>query len=69
MKAEWDGVAIELLPWQAKRIVGPLFGTLKKDGFRQYNTVYVEVPKKNGKSELGAGIALKLLFADNEPGA
>jgi len=44
-----------------------LFGTLREDGYRQYNTVYVEIPKKQGKSELAAGIALRLLFADHEP--
>lgn len=31
--------------------------------------MYVEVPRKNGKSTLGAGIALYLLFSDGEPGA
>jgi len=31
--------------------------------------VYCEVPKKNGKSEIAAGVALRLLFADGEPGA
>lgn len=36
---------------------------------RQYKKVYIEIPKKNGKSELAAGIAIKLLFADKEPGA
>jgi phage terminase large subunit-like protein len=67
-KGEWNNVRFDLLPWQAE-LVGKLFGTVKKNGKRQYKTVYCEVPKKNGKSELAAGIALKLLFADNEPGA
>ena len=30
---------------------------------------YVEVPRKNGKSETAAGIALYLLFSDHEMGA
>jgi phage terminase large subunit-like protein len=64
-KGQWAGVPFELLPWQ-KEVVGRLFGTVKEDGTRQYRHVYVEIPKKNGKSELGAGIALKLLFADSE---
>lgn len=67
-KGRWAGVPFELLPWQ-KDVVGRLFGTLKDDGSRQYKRVYVEIPKKNGKSELAAGIALRLLFADGEPGA
>lgn len=67
-KGRWRGAPFELLPWQ-KEVIGKLFGTIRKDGFRQYRTVYVEVPKKQGKSELAAGVALRLLFADREPGA
>lgn len=67
-KGRWKGKPFELMPWQ-KEITGKLFGTVKPNGFRQYRTVYVEVPKKNGKSELAAGIALFLLFADHEAGA
>ena len=68
-KGKWAGVPFTLLPWQRDEIIRPLFGTLRSDGTRQYRTAYVEIPKKNGKSELAAGIALKLLFADKEPGA
>ena len=67
-KGRWAGVPFELLDWQ-KEVIGKLFGTVKKDGTRQFKRVYVEIPKKNGKSELAAGIALKLLFSDKEPGA
>ena len=67
-KGEWAGQRFDLLPWQ-EDLISKLFGTLKKDGTRQYNYVYCEIPKKNGKSELAAGVALKLLFADHEPGA
>ena len=68
-KGMWNGKPFELLPWQKKDVIEPLFGTLKDDGTRQYKTVYVEVPKKNGKSPLAAGIGLYLLFAEREPGA
>lgn len=64
-KGIWHGVDFQLLPWQ-EEIVRDIFGTLKKDGYRRYNTAYVEIPKKNGKSELAAAIALKLLCADGE---
>lgn len=67
--AEWAGKPFTLMPWQKDRLIRPLFGTLNDDGTRQYRTCYVEVPRKNGKSELAAGIALYLLFADGEPGA
>ena len=45
-----------------------MFGTVNDDGTRQYPVV-VEIPRKNGKSEIGAGVALKLLVADGETGA
>lgn len=67
-KGEWHGKNFELLQWQDK-IVRELFGTVKKNGFRQYNTAYVEIPKKQGKSELAAAIALYLLAGDGEWGA
>jgi phage terminase large subunit-like protein len=67
-KGQWHGKTFDLRPWQEK-IVRDIFGTIKPDGFRQYRTVYIEVPRKNGKSELAAAIALLLLFADNEEGA
>jgi len=43
-----------------------VFGTLKPNGYRQFNTAYVEIPKKMGKSELAAAIALLLTCADGE---
>jgi len=67
-KGKWAGVPFILEKWQ-EDIIRKIFGTVKPDGNRQYKTVYVEVPRKNGKSEIAAGIALKLLFADDEPGA
>ena len=67
-KGIWHCKNFTLLPWQEK-IVREIFGTLKPDGSRQYNTAYIEVPKKAGKSELAAAIALYLLCADGEQGA
>lgn len=57
------------LPWWQEKIVRDVFGTVRRDKFRQYRTVYIEVPKKNGKTTLAAGFALKLLFDDDEAGA
>ena len=59
-KGRWAGQKFFLLPWQ-EQIVRDLFGIVKEDGNRQFLTAYVEIPKKNGKSELAAAIALYLL--------
>ena len=67
-KGVWHGKNFELLPWQEK-IVRDVFGTLKPNGYRQYNTAYVEIPKKQGKSELAAAVALYLTCGDGEYGA
>ena len=69
VKGEWAGRPFTLEPWQRDLVIRPLFGTLRDDGSRQYRRAYVEIPRKNGKSTLSAGIALKLLCADREPGA
>ncbi|MGI6593687.1 MAG: terminase large subunit [Christensenellales bacterium] len=67
-KGEWAGKHFKLLPWQ-KSIIRDLFGVVKKDGYRQFNTAYIECPKKTGKSELAAAVALYLLAGDQEQGA
>lgn len=66
VKGEWAGRPLILEPWQEK-IVRDVFGWKRPDGTRKYKTVYIEVPRKNGKSTLGAGLANYLLFADREP--
>ena len=68
-KGKYAGQKFILASWQWEDIIKPLFGTVKENGTRQYRTAYIEVPKKNGKSELAAAIALYLLFADGEQGA
>ena len=67
-KGKWRGVPFELLSWQDE-IIRTLFGTVKENGYRQYNTCYCEIPKKNGKSELAAAIALYMTCGDGEWGA
>ena len=64
-KGVWAGRPFMLLPWQ-EQIIRDLFGTIKKNGYRQFNTAYVEIPKKNGKSELAAALALLLTCGDRE---
>ena len=67
-KGEWHGQNFKLLPWQNK-IIADIFGTVKENGCRQYNTAYIEIPKKMGKSELAAAVAIYLLAGDGEWGA
>lgn len=43
-KGEWHGKNFDLLPWQTK-IISDVFGIVKPNGYRQYNTAYVEIPK------------------------
>ena len=57
-----------LTPWE-RTIVWDLFGTEQRPGVRQYDTAYIEIPKKNGKTEFAAGLALCALVIDEEPGA
>lgn len=64
-KGQWAGRPFELIDWQ-EQIIRDLFGILKPNGYRQFNTAYIEIPKKNGKSELAAAIALLLCCADGE---
>ncbi len=47
-KGIWAGKPFELIGWQ-EQIVRDLFGTVKENGYRQFNTAYVEIPKKMGK--------------------
>jgi phage terminase large subunit-like protein len=65
-KGEWAGQPFTLPRWQRDDIIRPLFGWKRADGTRRYRTAYIEVPRKNGKSTIAAGVALLLLLLDNE---
>lgn len=68
-KGGWASKPFELLDWQWRDFIAPVFGWKRADGRRRFNRVYVEIPKKNGKSTLCAALALYLLIADREQGA
>lgn len=68
-KGRWAGQPFHLEPWQRDNIIRPIFGTLREDGRRQYTEALVGLPRKSGKSEIAAGIALYGLVADGEYGA
>jgi phage terminase large subunit-like protein len=65
---EWFNRPFVLSPWQEHDIIRPLFGWKRPDGTRRYRRCYVWVPRKNGKSELAAGVAFLELLGDAEQG-
>jgi phage terminase large subunit-like protein len=67
-KGPFAGKSFDLRKWQEKDIVRPLFKT-RKDGLRQYRTCLLMLPRKNGKSELAAALAIYFLLFDGEIGA
>ncbi|MFE9920457.1 terminase large subunit [Streptomyces sp. NPDC005774] len=61
-------------PWQVAYILAPIFGWVHWDDdadmyVRIIREVYVDVPRKNGKTTLAGGIALYMMGGDGEPGA
>jgi len=64
----WAGQSLRLEPWQVF-ILTTAFGWLDAQGRRRFRVVYIEVPRKNGKSCLTSGVGLYCLTADNELGA
>jgi len=60
---------LHLQPWQ-RFCIGVLFGWVHKGTLlRRFREVYWEIPRKNGKSVLGAAIGLYMLVEDGEFGA
>jgi phage terminase large subunit-like protein len=73
-KGRWARTPFRLHKWQLEEIMKPLFATVVwseefQRYIRRYRLAWIEVARKNGKSELLAGIALYLLVADDEEGA
>ena len=65
---QFDGKPFLLHPSQAFKL-GSIFGWLKADGSRRFQTAYIEEGKGNGKSPFAGGVGLYGLTADAEPGA
>lgn len=66
-EGEWYGEPFELAPWQ-RQWVREVFGWKRADGTRRYRLAYLVVGRKNGKTELAAGVALLMLIGDGEFG-
>jgi phage terminase large subunit-like protein len=69
-KDRWAGQDFQPRPWQVA-IIRELFGRMRADyhSRRAYRTCYFEIPRKNGKSELAAAMALYGLVGDRVVGA
>jgi len=68
-EGEWAGKPFFLSGWQEHDIIRPLFGWKRSDGTRKYRRCIVWVPRKNGKTEMAAGVSFMPLICDAEPGA
>lgn len=64
---EWAGKPFILAPWQADAIC-EIYGQLDDDGARLIKEVYIETPKKSGKTEFAAGLVLLTLLLDKNLG-
>lgn len=70
-KGEWafKRMPITLEPWQLF-VICCAFGWVNKGSrLRRFREVYTEIPRKNGKSAISAGVALYCFACDNEFGA
>lgn len=67
-KGPLAGEPFRLAGWQ-RDLARSLFGCKRPDGRRRYRYVWVEVPRKGGKSTFAAAIGLYMLMVDPEPGA
>ncbi len=64
-KGDFYNKPFRLLDWQ-EIIIRDLFGVVREDGARQFRQAIIFTPKKAGKTELGAAVALYLLCGDHE---
>ena len=62
---KWAGLPFKLVPWQ-REFVEAVFGNVDRSGRRRTRTAYLQIARKQGKSELCSAIALYLLLADGE---
>jgi phage terminase large subunit-like protein len=66
-QGKWAGQLIVLMDWQRDFLMR-LYGWKRPGGFRRFETVYLEVAKKNGKTTMIGGVALTELELTDEGG-
>lgn len=68
VKGAWKGRNLELEPWQVAFLIISFGWINKHNGLRRFSEIYAEIPRKNGKSILGAIIGLYMFLVDGEGG-
>lgn len=68
VKGERARERLVLEPWQ-RDLVEQLFGWKRPDGTRKHRFLWLEVPRKAGKTSLAAAVGLYMLMCDPERGA
>lgn len=66
LTADFHGQPFVLMDW-ARKATADIFGTVNERGLRVYRHVYMEIPKKNSKSQWGSALGLLQLFNKAEP--
>lgn len=69
VKGKWKGQKFILSDWQIFCTVNIFGFYVTKTGKRRFKQVYIEVPRKNGKSFWVAGIGLGMITIEGESGA
>ena len=67
LTGDFWGRPFKLLDWQ-KDVISQVYGTVDENGKRQYRYAYLEIPKKNGKTELVAALAIDHCLNDPPSG-
>jgi phage terminase large subunit-like protein len=72
-QGKWAGRPLKPDPWQVAYVIAPVFGWVREnddgDVVRVVRSLYVDIPRKNGKTSIAGGLAIYLTCADDEPGA
>ncbi len=63
LTGDFFGKPFDLQEWQ-REVIGNVYGTVDDKGRRQYQYAYLEIPKKNGKTETTAALAVYHLTCD-----
>ncbi|WP_354860218.1 terminase large subunit domain-containing protein, partial [Acetobacter fabarum] len=64
---DFYGQPFVLMDWQYETI-WDVYGTVNDEGYRQYRYAYLEIPKKNAKTTLIAGLGVYHLTCDGPQG-